>query len=189
MIPTKETQYLECVLTEEELKTAGQALAERTHQIADLEAQLATVRKEIKAQIERADSERKTFADQISSGKTHREVSCTIKRDYKKNLKIWLRADTGEIAKETPSARRSSPSARRREGRMDAQQEREDRNTIKALEILEELSGSLIFRPGMVKVQIPDSPTIHTETLEEMVAIILRLKPLENGDIEEARDG
>lgn len=72
---------------------------------------------------------------------------------------------------------------------MDAQQEREDRNTIKALEILEELSGSLIFRPGMVKVQIPDSPTIHTETLEEMVAIILRLKPLENGDIEEARDG
>ena len=108
MAHTKEVLYLECVLTAPELSQSGRDLAERTHAIDNLEAQLASVRKDINAQIAKAAAERRMFADAVSSGKVYREIECRIDLDFKDDVKRWIRTDTGEIAKESriPAAER-----------------------------------------------------------------------------------
>jgi len=96
----KTTEYLKCVLTEEEIKEVGGNLARKYSQIQDLEAQKKSVVSDFKARIDGLTAEASRCANIIQNGYEFRTIDCEIVKDFAEGKIRTVRTDTGEVIKE-----------------------------------------------------------------------------------------
>ena len=96
---TKETLTVECVLTDEEKLKYSKELSENISRKQRSEDSLKSFSTQVKSEIASCDAKINAFADKLNSGREYRSVECLVKYDFDKKEKVWIRSDTGEIAK------------------------------------------------------------------------------------------
>lgn len=93
----KETRFLRCTLTRDELLEAGKNQADKAIELAQLEADKKRVMDDFKAKTSSLDAEVAQLASKISSGYEFRNVACTVWLDEPKTgMKRITRDDTSE---------------------------------------------------------------------------------------------
>lgn len=97
----KETRYLECVLTVDEIRDAAEKLAALTTKQIELENEKASAAKQFAAQIASVSAEAQVYARKINAGREHRNVDVVVTLNFSENLKSIVRCDTSEIISET----------------------------------------------------------------------------------------
>jgi hypothetical protein len=95
-------QFLKVTFSEEEKTGMGSELARLIREKAEVEEQLKSVATDLRGQIMALGGKINTFAEKIRSGYEMANVSCTVKKDYKKGIVKTFRNDTGELVKERP---------------------------------------------------------------------------------------
>lgn len=101
MRPNRGSLTLPCVLTEEEIRIYGMQLAEELPKKKLLENELKKFKDQVNADISEISARVDELTNRINLKKEFRLIECAIKYDFPKNQKIWIRLDTGEIAKTT----------------------------------------------------------------------------------------
>jgi hypothetical protein len=91
--------YLECKLTEAELKESGKKLADAIQKKTEVEARVESFKTQAKGEIAEIDATIGKMSALVNNEKEFRNVECEITWDFKKGLKSFIRKDTGEIAK------------------------------------------------------------------------------------------
>jgi hypothetical protein len=99
MRKTKENLQLECILTNEEKLTYSKNLSENISKKTRSEEQLKSFQAQMKAEITSCDAQIQIIAEKLNTGKEYRPIECDIQYNYSTKEKIWVRKDTGEIAK------------------------------------------------------------------------------------------
>lgn len=93
----RETRFLRCTLTLSELLEAGKAHADKSIELAQLEADKKRVMDDFKAKTSALEAEGAQLASKISSGYEFRNVACTVWLDEpKRGSKRITRDDTNE---------------------------------------------------------------------------------------------
>jgi hypothetical protein len=98
----KEKQYLECMLSDDELKQASRELADACQRKTSIEDQLATFKAQKKAEITQCDGEINKNTVLVSSGKEMRMVECEATLDFDSGKRTVVRLDSGVIVQERP---------------------------------------------------------------------------------------
>jgi len=96
------TEFLKCVLTEEEIKSAGMELALSNSKVDDLEAQKKSFNDQIKADITMCESQIQKYSRMIQNGYEYRNVEVTEEVDQKGQVVNIFRTDTGEFVRSRP---------------------------------------------------------------------------------------
>lgn len=96
----KEYRKLECVLTDEEVRTKGERIAVLNAMIRTKTEDLKDYNKNEKAEIKLFDKEFDELCRAIGFGKEWREVECLKQRDETNKKIIFIRSDTGEKVSE-----------------------------------------------------------------------------------------
>lgn len=96
----EQSEYMKCVLTEEELKTAGADLARKHSEVIDLENQKKSVVSDFGARIAQVKESSSVLARMIQNGYEYRNVDCQMEFDYDEKIVSYRRLDTDEIYKE-----------------------------------------------------------------------------------------
>jgi hypothetical protein len=99
MRETKANLYLECVLTEDELKNYSKQMADSFSKRQRAEDSLKSMQTQMKAEIQGHEAKMNLCAEKVNSGKEYRDVECEIVYNWDKKEKEYVRKDTGEIAK------------------------------------------------------------------------------------------
>jgi len=97
--PDKENLTLECQLTDTEKLAYSKKLAYANQRLYHLEDQKKAYNSQIKSDMEKSGSEISYLSQAIDSGKEYRDIECTVEYDWIANQMIWIRIDTGEVAK------------------------------------------------------------------------------------------
>jgi hypothetical protein len=100
MRKTKEILQLECILTDQEKLTYSKQLSENVSKKTRQEEHLKSYQTQVKADIALCDAIINSLAEKLNMGKEYRPVECEVKYDFKKKERVWVRRDTGEIAKQ-----------------------------------------------------------------------------------------
>lgn len=95
----KTTEFLKCILTEEEKRERAEKMALLVSQINDSEAQLKSVQTQIKSEIAKCEADMATCSEQYRSGYEMRRVECEEEHDFIERTVTLIRQDTGEIVK------------------------------------------------------------------------------------------
>jgi hypothetical protein len=95
-------QFLKVTFSGEEKVEMGSELARLIREKAEIEEQLKSVSADLKSQSVALGGKINSFAEKIRSGYEMANVSCTVKKDYKKGIVKTFRNDTGELVKERP---------------------------------------------------------------------------------------
>lgn len=90
------------VLTDKELLSYGQRLAQAEQQLAEHEARADAVRKDLKAQEQKIAGERSRLAMVIRDRAELRDVKVTVWRDVPRSEVFHVREDTGEEVHRRP---------------------------------------------------------------------------------------
>jgi Trp operon repressor len=98
----KSTEYLKCILTEEEKKDLADRMARAISEIRDAEGTLKSASTQLRADIAKHTAELDQAAEQFRNGYVMRHVDCTIQKDYRDGSWSLIRMDTGELIKERP---------------------------------------------------------------------------------------
>jgi hypothetical protein len=96
----KKTIYLPCTMTDPEIVESAKKMAERLSKLDQLEDQLASVKKQIGADVDACNAQIAKLKDMVRTGIEHRDVQCTVRYEWKRGKKITQRDDTGEIVVE-----------------------------------------------------------------------------------------
>lgn len=99
MRQTTKKIYLECKLTDAELKDCSKKLAEAISRKTRIENSLEGFKSEKKAEIQSCDGEISLMSEKVNSEKEFRSVDCSIEYDFKRSKKTITRKDNGEIYK------------------------------------------------------------------------------------------
>jgi len=99
MRPQKETLILPCQLTEDEIRLYGMKIAEELPKEALLDNELKEFKDQVNANKSKIHAEIMDLTNRVNMKKEYREVECTIKYNFEREEKIWIRLDTGEIVK------------------------------------------------------------------------------------------
>ena len=100
MRPVKEMLTLPCMLTNDEKIVYGLEQAESLQKMEEAENKKKEFDAQIKADIEKHEAKAHEIGHKLTSGKEYREVECTIKYDFKEKVRVWIRKDNGEEAKQ-----------------------------------------------------------------------------------------
>jgi len=95
----KTTMYLECRLTEAELKTASKSLAEAIQRHATVEARVEAFKAQAKSELAEIDAVIGKNSILVNNEKEFRTVHCEVTYDFKAGKKTFVRLDTAEIVK------------------------------------------------------------------------------------------
>lgn len=90
-------RYLECVLTEDELKDCSKRLAVSVRDRSRAEDALKSFKSQNKSEIDGYDATINSMSEKVSSGKEYREVKCNVVYQWEDKVKEYVREDTGEI--------------------------------------------------------------------------------------------
>jgi hypothetical protein len=93
-------KLLACKLTDAELLETARGLSGELAKRAQLDAQLASFKKQIGADIEKCDASIEKFREMISSGEEYRDVECELTYRWAEGVKTTTRKDSGEIVRE-----------------------------------------------------------------------------------------
>jgi hypothetical protein len=96
----KTSLSLECVLTDEEKLNCSKLQNDAINLKTQAEAELKSFSTQKKAEIASADAVIALYYQKISTGKEYRMIPCEIRYDFDKKEKLFIRTDTGEIAKQ-----------------------------------------------------------------------------------------
>lgn len=96
---TKANLYLECKLTEPELKDAGKKLADAIQKKTEVEARVESFKTQAKGEIAEIEATIGKMSALVNNEKEFRTVECLIEWDFKKRIKSFVRKDSGEVAK------------------------------------------------------------------------------------------
>lgn len=92
----KETVYLECKLTEAEVRAASKTLADALSRKEGVESRIESFKTQAKADIAGIDAVIQKNTALVNSEKEFRNVACEVRFDWPKGLKETFRLDTGE---------------------------------------------------------------------------------------------
>jgi Trp operon repressor len=98
----KTTEYLKCILTEEEKKGLADRMARAVSEIKDAEGTLKSASTQLKADIAKHTAELDQAAEQFRNGYVFRHIDCTVEKNYQNGSWSIFRMDTFEIIKERP---------------------------------------------------------------------------------------
>ena len=98
----KETKFLQCVLTEAELKKYSSDLARSAQDKNEVESRKKQAMSDFNAQISAKDADIVSFATKINNGWEFRNVDCTWKYDWTHKTKTLYRDDTQERLAHVP---------------------------------------------------------------------------------------
>ena len=90
-------EHLKCVLSEEELKLAGEESARYVQEKATQEADKKHSMAAFKARIDGADAKISEESNKIRNGYEYRDVECVTVRNYEKGTIKKIRTDTKEV--------------------------------------------------------------------------------------------
>ncbi len=93
-------EYLKCTLTEAELRAQAEKMAQNLSQIAQYEADLKSIKKQIESDIARCQADLGSAVEKFRSGFEMRNVDCEVKKDFDTNTVRSYRLDTGEMIRE-----------------------------------------------------------------------------------------
>lgn len=99
MRQTTKKIYMECRLTNEELKECAKKLAEAISRKTRIENSLESFKAEKKAEVQSCEGEISLMSEKVNSEKEFRGVDCSIEFDFKKGKKTTKRKDTLEVFK------------------------------------------------------------------------------------------
>ena len=91
---------LECVLTDAEKLSYSKLQNEAINAKSQAEAELKSFSTQKKAEIASSDATIALYYQKIATGKEYRMIPCEVKYDFDKKEKLFIRIDTGEIAKQ-----------------------------------------------------------------------------------------
>lgn len=95
----KTSLYLECVLTEEEMRSYSKQMADSFSKKCRVEDSLKAIKKQMDSEIAGHEARMNLCAERVNSGKEYRDVMCEVFYDWHLKEKRYVRLDTGEIAK------------------------------------------------------------------------------------------
>lgn len=98
----KQKEYLEVLLTDDEIKRSSQELANAIQKKDSIQDQLATFKTQKKAEITMCDGEINKNTVLVSSGKEMRMVECEVTLDFNTGKKCTVRLDNGIVVDERP---------------------------------------------------------------------------------------
>jgi Skp family chaperone for outer membrane proteins len=87
-------------LTEAELRIQAEKMAQNLSQIAQYEADLKSIKKQIESDIARCQADLGSAVEKFRSGFEMRNVDCEVKKDFETNTVRTYRLDTGEMIRE-----------------------------------------------------------------------------------------
>ena len=93
-------EYLQCVLTDQELIAKSKELAKCNEDLADVEAKKKDVVADFTAQQKKHEANIGSLSRVVSTGKEYRNVKCELELDYATGMKTLRRLDTLEIVKQ-----------------------------------------------------------------------------------------
>lgn len=97
-IATKQqTEYLKCVLTAEEVAVAANDLAKLLDDTQALEDQLASVKADFKAKIEKCEADTRVKQRLVRDKCDYRQVECDVEYNYSTLMVKITRKDTNEV--------------------------------------------------------------------------------------------
>ena len=96
----KSKELLKCFLTEAELRTQADTMAQSLSQIQSLESDLKSLRKQIESDIAAAEGALNSAVEKFRSGWEMRSIDCEIRKDFETNTVLTVRLDTGEIIRQ-----------------------------------------------------------------------------------------
>ncbi len=96
----KTKEYLKCPLTEAELRAQAEKMAQNLSQIAQYEADLKSIKKQIESDIARCQADLGSAVEKFRSGFEMRNVDCEVQKDFQTNTVRTYRLDTGEMIRE-----------------------------------------------------------------------------------------
>lgn len=100
-IATKQqTEYLRCALTEEEVALAADNLAKLLDDSQALESQLASVKADFKAKLEKCEADIRIKQRLVRDKYEYRNVDCDVEHNYSTLMIKITRKDTNEITEE-----------------------------------------------------------------------------------------
>jgi hypothetical protein len=91
-----EIKYLQCTLTEEELKKYSQNLARVAQEKNEIEGRKKQAMSDFNAQIASKEADITTFATKVNNGWEYRDVECEWLYDWDAGTKTLYRKDTDE---------------------------------------------------------------------------------------------
>lgn len=90
-------EYLQCILTDQELITKSRELAKANEDLADVEAKKKDVMADFTAQQKKHEANIGVLSRIVSTGKEYRNVKCEWQFHYDKGRKMLRRMDTDDI--------------------------------------------------------------------------------------------
>lgn len=96
------TEYLECSLTHQEIREAGQALASMNVELEELEFKKKELNTRLADQIKEIKGSIGMKSKIVSTGVERRPVQVLERQDFLKRLVQAIRLDTGEVIRERP---------------------------------------------------------------------------------------
>jgi hypothetical protein len=98
-----EVKYLQCTLTEEELKKYSQNLARVAQEKNEIEGRKKQAMSDFNAQIASKEADITTFASKVNNGWEYRNIDCEWNYDWDNETKCLYRKDTEEcLARDIP---------------------------------------------------------------------------------------
>jgi hypothetical protein len=97
---TREIISLPCVLTEEDILRYTKDRSEHYGKMKAAQNTLDAYKKQVNSEIATHEAKIDLLEGKLSSGKEFRDIECDIVYDWKKQVKIWVRKDTGEHVKD-----------------------------------------------------------------------------------------
>ena len=94
------TEYLKCILTEEEVAAAAQSLARELDDLTALEANLTKVKAEFKAKMEAANAAVTIQQRLVRDKSEYRSVECDVAYNYTTGTMKVTRKDIDEVVEE-----------------------------------------------------------------------------------------
>lgn len=95
-----ENVWLECVLTEEELKNKGHDLAHANTNLVGIKSKLKMIQADFKAKITSEESKIESLSIEISRGTVYKDIECEINYNSPAvGEKTVIRLDTNEIVR------------------------------------------------------------------------------------------
>ena len=93
------TEYLKCILTDDEFREYSSTLARKYSDIQELESQKKAITSDFASRINSATEETSRLARIIQNKCEYRNVDCEILYNYDKGIVTVIRLDTGEEVK------------------------------------------------------------------------------------------
>lgn len=93
-------EYLKCMLTEAQLKEQAEKMADNLSQIAQYEADLKSIKRQIEADIAKCQSELTSAHEKYRSGFQMANIDCEVRKNFQTNTVTVIRLDTGEMIRE-----------------------------------------------------------------------------------------